>query len=208
MAKIVPTITAFTPEEYKTQLEKIKFANRIHPDFTDGKFAPSQTVNLIQAYWPEDVLADVHVMVEEPRQELETIISMDPNLAIIHVEAKGELSAIISKLKEVGISAGLAFLPESEIEPASELIQMVDHVLIFGGRLGYQGSEMQKEHLVKAEQARAINPQLELGWDGGVNDHNVREVAETGFDVINVGGYIQKADDPKAAFERLQALVS
>src|SRR5688572_4283924 len=164
MAEIVPTITAFSPEEYQQQLSKIKFAKRIHPDFTDGEFAPSRTVNLIEAHWPEGTAADLHIMYRQPTPHMETLISLSPNLVILHAEAEGDISDLFGQLEAVGIRKGLAILPDTSVGSVVSLIKNADHVLIFGGRLGYQGSELQTAQLAKLKQAKDINPQLELGW--------------------------------------------
>lgn len=206
MPEIVPTITAFTPEEYKTQLDKIKFAPRLHLDFTLNDLAPSRTVNLIQAYWPEKTWIDIHLMYQKPTEHIETLISLAPKLAILHAEADGDLPQLFEKLKAVDIRAGLALLPETTVESVKDLIKKVDHVLVFGGRLGYQGSELQTEQLAKIAQVKKITP-LEVGWDGGVHDDNVMEVAAAGADVINVGGYMQKAKNPESAYDKLKKLV-
>lgn len=207
MATIVPTITAFSPEEYNQQLQKIAFAKRIHPDFTDGIFAPSKTVNLIEAHWLKDQVVDLHVMYQKPAKHLETLISLNPTLVILHAEAQGELTDVFGQLKAVGIKTGLAILPDTAVASVASLIKQVEHVLIFGGRLGYQGSELQTEQLVKVNQAKDIKPELELGWDGGVNDVNIRQVAAAGTNVINVGGYLQKAKDPKQAYDKLEQIL-
>ena len=201
--EIVPTITAFSSKEYKNQLNKIKFAKRIHPDFTDGIFAPSRTINLIQAYWPDDVVIDLHVMYKKPAEHIETMISLKPNLVILHAESDGNLSDLFEQLKAVNIRTGLALLPETSVESVEVQIKKIDYVLVFGGRLGYQGSQLQHENLDKIKQVKDINPKLEVGWDGGINDANAAKVIEAGADVLNVGGFIQHAESPKKAYDKL-----
>lgn len=207
MPEIVPTITAFTPEDYKNQLEKINFAPRLHLDFTLNDLAPSRTINLIQAYWPEKKWIDIHLMYQKPAEYIETLISLAPKLAILHAEADGDLLRLFDQLKAVDIKAGLALLPETSAESFREIIKRVDHVLIFGGRLGYQGSELQTKQLGKIARVKEIAP-VEVGWDGGVHDGNIAEVAAAGADVINVGGFMQKAINAESAYEKLQKLAS
>jgi pentose-5-phosphate-3-epimerase len=47
---------------------------------------------------------------------------------------------------------------------------------------------------------------LEIGWDGGVTDQNISQLAFAGVDVFNVGGFIQKAEDPEKAFHVLERI--
>jgi ribulose-phosphate 3-epimerase len=53
---------------------------------------------------------------------------------------------------------------------------------------------------------KQYKPDLEVGWDGGINDQNVAELINGGVDVLNVGGYIQRAEDPARAFAALQRI--
>ncbi len=50
---------------------------------------------------------------------------------------------------------------------------------------------------------RKLKPELEIGWDGGVNDTNAAILVQSGVDVLNVGGFIQKSKDPQAAYNKL-----
>jgi ribulose-phosphate 3-epimerase len=61
--------------------------------------------------------------------------------------------------------------------------------------------------LEKVQQAKSINPNIEIGWDGGVNAENVRQLADAGVDIINSGGYIHRAPDPALAYHTLVKLL-
>ncbi len=208
VVKIVPTITAHDPHQYAMQLERDEsVSKRIHLDICDGEFAPTTTVNLEQSYWHEKTEADLHLMINKPGMRTEICISLNPSLVIIHVEASdyGYVSKteMLEQLKAVGIKTGIALLPHTAVQTVEDLITKVDHVLIFGGRLGYQGSNLQKDVLPKIAQVKAINHGVEVGWDGGVDNTNAAEVIKAGADVLNVGGFIQKAEDPKKAYDKL-----
>ncbi len=208
MTVICPAILQDTPEKYKADLDKVTgFAKRIQIDIADGIFTPNNTINLIQVYWPADVQADLHLMLKEPLKELETVISLNPSLVIIHAEADGDLVSFFMHINQVGIRTGLAFLPQTTVASQKSLIEQVDHVLIFGGTLGSYGGKLDRSCLVKAKEAKAIKPDLELGWDGGINEQNAIDVSNAGFDVLNTGGYLQKADDPQVAYAKLEAVV-
>ena len=60
--------------------------------------------------------------------------------------------------------------------------------------------------LEKVRLIKAINPTVEIGWDGGANDTNARQLMEGGIDVINCGGYLH-GDNPLAAWHRIQQIV-
>lgn len=204
MTFVVPTVTAENAHIYREEIERVSsFADRIHIDLADGVFAPTKLVNPIQAWWPEEKIADIHIMYSKPSEHIETLISLRPNLVVFHVESDDNILALMSQLQEVGVKAGIALLESSQPEDSKELIENADHVLIFGGKLGYHGGEAQLDLLQKVPRIKEINPDTEIAWDGGINDENVLQIAQAGVDVMNVGGFIQKADAPQDAYDIL-----
>ncbi len=102
-------------------------------------------------------------------------------------------------------ASGLALLQDTSVESVSRIINKFNHILIFSGHLGYHGGQADLSLLDKVKQVRELHPQAEIGWDGGINDQNVKQLAEAGVDVLNVGGFIQKAADPVQAFKKISA---
>ncbi len=205
MSVICPTILADNAHTYRTQLERIEeFAKRIQIDLTDGEFAPTNTINPVQAYWPAGMDVDIHLMYKTPSQQLEQLIHMGPNMIILHAEAEGELLEMFNDIGAAGIETGVALLKETRVEDAKQLIEAVDHVLIFSGDLGKFGGKVDESLFTKIRDVKEINPSVEIGWDGGVNADNAEMLMRAGVDVLNVGGFIQKSDNPQAAYAILE----
>jgi pentose-5-phosphate-3-epimerase len=76
--------------------------------------------------------------------------------------------------------------------------------MIFAGALGKNGGTADMLQIEKVKLIRAINPEVEIGWDGGVSVENVRTLAHSDINVLNVGSAIMKAPDPKAAWNELE----
>lgn len=208
MAVICPTILAGNAHTYRTQLERIEgFAKRIQVDLTDGIFAPTTTINPVQAYWPPAVDVDIHLMYQEPAEQIEQLIHMGPNMIILHAEAEGNLLEMFTEIAANGIETGVALLKDTTAEDAVQYIELVDHVLIFSGSLGQFGGSVDESLFSKVRQVKEINPAVEVGWDGGANAENALSLIRAGIDVINVGGYIQKAEDPQAAYDIITAKI-
>jgi ribulose-phosphate 3-epimerase len=206
MSIICPSVTTKSLGEYTKVIELIEeFAERIHVDFADGNFAPVKLVSPIEAHWPVHIHADFHLMLRDPLKEIETIISQHPYLVIIHAESQ-HVGEMIDELNAVRIKTGIALLPETSVESAAPLIERSEHVLIFGGHLGYYGGEADLTQLDKVKEIRAINEGIEIGWDGGANDKNVALIRAGGVDVINVGSFIQNSADPATAYRLLTQL--
>ena len=206
MALICPTILAETPEDFARQMDRIAgFAERIQIDLGDGKFTSTKTINPIQVWWPKDIEADIHLMFQNPLEHVETLVSLHPHMVIIHAEAEGDLKAFAEHLHKFDIKTGIALLPETSVESVSELLSVVDHILIFSGNLGHFGGKADLNLLDKVKQCHEANKTLEIGWDGGANEETLPALVKGGIDVLNVGGAIQRSENPEKAYATLVA---
>lgn len=204
MSLVVPTVLAATPEEYKADLERVHtFVNRIHVDWSDGSFAPSQTIPVGQIWWPQEWQADIHVMVANPLQQLDILISMRPHLIIFHAEVQVDLLSALQKVKASGIKAGVALMRSTVPSDVAKLIEVADHVMVFSGDLGKYGGTASMMQLEKIRLIKNINNAVEIGWDGGVTLENAFSLSQGGVDVLYTGKAVQQASDPKAAYDAL-----
>lgn len=204
---ICPTITAANPEEYRQQMERVEpFAGRLHVDLSDGKFAPRRLVNFDQVWWRGDRSIDLHLMYQWPTIHRDVLLALAPRLIVIHAESEGNFAGFADILHHHGIEVGVALLAKTPVSVIQPALDFIDHVLIFSGNLGHQGgSKADLKLLEKAQELKQLKPALEVGWDGGVNDKNIAQIASAGVEVINVGGFIQKDDDPASAYAKLGA---
>ena len=133
------------------------------------------------------------------------ILKLRPSLCILHAEASENLLPVFETLKAAGIRTGVALLPSTYPGNVKPYIEAVDHVLVFAGQLGVQGSPADLMQMEKIALIRNMKPELEIGWDGGANITNVRALAHADLDVINVGSAISQAADPAEVFQSLVA---
>ena len=203
---IVPAILTDNKQDYRDQAEKINvFTRRVQIDVTDGVFAPTQTLDITNIWWPKNWAADLHLMVTNPSEHLDTVLKLTPSLCILHAEANEDLLPSFERLKAAGIKTGVALLPSTYPGTVKHYIDAADHVLIFAGQLGVQGAPADLMQMEKIALVRNMKPEVEIGWDGGANLTNVRALAHADLDVINVGSAIVRATDPAAAFQALVA---
>jgi ribulose-phosphate 3-epimerase len=204
MSVIVPTIMAETLDQLREVVQKIKpFTQRAHFDISDGEFAPTFLLNETQLYWEQGWQVDIHAMVSRPSEHIPQLIALKPDLVIIHVETGEDTVANLTQLKEAGIRAGVALLKATVPSKYAEAIKAADHVMIFSGDLGKFGGTASMMQLEKVRLVKAINPNAEIGWDGGVNVENAYTLSKGGVDVLNTGGAIAKAEDPDAVYAKL-----
>lgn len=208
-AVICPSVTPSTPDPhtYREQIERVAFAKRVQIDLMDGEFAPNKNLNPIQVWLPDGVEADIHLMYQRPSEHLETLISLKPHMIILHIEADGNIEEYIKHIKKFGIKAGVALLADTSVAEAHGCIEIADHVMLFAGSLGSFGGVADLSVLKKIPQIRDIRSDIEIGWDGGINSDNIATLVDGGVEVCNVGGFIQRNESPRAAYDRLTAEV-
>jgi ribulose-phosphate 3-epimerase len=192
---------------YKRQIEQtVSYAHRVHIDLSDGFFA-SKLIEIEEVWWPGGVRADLHVMYERPFDHIEALTALRPQLIIVHAEAEGDFVAFANHVHHYGIEVGVALSPETSVESIQPALELIDHVLIFSGHLGRFGGHADLGLLDKARQLRGLKPQLEIGWDGGIDAQNAGDLARGGIDVLNAGGYLHGAVEPRHAYATLMAAI-
>jgi ribulose-phosphate 3-epimerase len=208
MSQIVPTVTAEDIDNFIIQYKLVSsFANRIHLDIMDGKFAPtiSPTPNKSWFGFKGSIL-DIHIMHSRPELVIDDLLELSPSLVIVHAESNTDVPLLASKLRLLNIKTGIALLPETNIDEIEYILPHVQHVLIFGGHLGFHGGVADLKMLEKAKSIKSIYKNIELSWDGGANINNIKAIVESGIDVVNVGSAIHTANNPKDAYLELSKL--
>ena len=201
---IAPSITVETEEEYKASITRIEgFAQRVHIDVSDGAFAPVFMVEPEKLWWPRQWIVDIHAMVTTPMDYMDRLINLKPHLITFHAETNIDLVPIMENIKRRGIKAGIALLKTTVPATVAAAIRVADHVLVFSGDLGHYGGTASLMQLEKVRLIKAINPNVEIGWDGGISVDNAFTLSQGGVNVFNIGGALAKADDPAGVYATL-----
>ena len=201
MSEIAPCITVENEYEFEAVIEKIKpFAQRVQIDISDGEFAPVLLLDPEKIQWPQEWTVDIHAMVSHPLDYVDKLIALKPHLIIFHAETDVDLLPIFEKIKKYGIEAGVALLKTTVPRTVENYIKAADHVLIFSGDLGHYGGKASLMQLEKVRLVRGINPNVEIGWDGGIVIENAFLLTQGGVNVLNVGGALANAENPEGVY--------
>lgn len=207
MAKVAPAILATTAAEYNQKLTLVQqLSPRYQVDVVDGKFAPNLTVILEDIHNFDGGQLDLQLMVEDPTSMIGGCGELGANLIIIHFESKCDHVAVFESIRTLGAKVGLALNPDTTIDQCRDLLTKIDHLLIMTVHPGFSGQTFLADNLAKIAQAKAINPNLEAGVDGGVNQSTARQAVESGANILYSGSFIFTSPDPQTAFEGLTAI--
>ena len=175
----------------------------VHIDVMDGHFVPNLTmgVPLLKQLKPAtNLLCDVHLMIDNPLDELPWFIDAGADLLNVHVEAldEADLARAIAQIHEAGLLAAAALKPKTPVSALSPVIAELDMALVMSVEPGFAGSDLKVAEVVQMARA-AGNEELLIQVDGGIGLATAPLVAAAGADVLVCGNAVFKADDPRAA---------
>ncbi len=203
---IVPAILTDNKADYRAQMVKFNpITHRVQVDITDGVFAKGVTIDLANVWWPKGWQVDIHLMAAHPSDYLPILLKMRPHLCILHAEAEENLLPVFDELKKAEVKVGVALLPSTYPGNIKSYIDAADHVLIFAGHLGVQGSPADMMQMEKIAIVRKLKSEVEIGWDGGANMNTIRALAHADLDIINVGSALTKVQNPAEAYAAMVA---
>ncbi|HEY50258.1 MAG TPA: ribulose-phosphate 3-epimerase [Dehalococcoidia bacterium] len=207
--KIVPAILTDDPAALEKMVRQAKsFTDYVQIDIMDGRFVPSQSIIREQVAGLSIKLRwEAHLMVTHPEEHLEVFQQAGASKIIFHHEATASPTEVISRIKNLGLEAGLAINPETPVSAIVPCINDVDSILLLTVNPGFYGSQFIPEVMDKVTELRNIQPGIEIGVDGGIKESNIKEIASVGVDYICVGSAIFLQADPAESYRRLQSLV-
>ncbi|MBQ7584888.1 MAG: ribulose-phosphate 3-epimerase [Desulfovibrionaceae bacterium] len=166
----------------------------LHLDVMDGCFVPNITFGpvLLEALRPKTKLFfDVHLMVEEPSRYLEAFAKAGADLLVVHAEACRHLERTLSQIKDLGLKAGLAFNPGTDLGVLPWLTHTLDLVLLMSVNPGFSGQKFISKTYAKLAQCRKLlaeePSEIALEVDGGVCPENAGALVARGADILVSG---------------------
>ena len=213
MIKIAPSILSadFSRLAEEIQTVELAGADMLHVDVMDGHFVPNITIGplVVDAIKPKTKLPlDVHLMIENPDQYIESFIKAGADIVSVHAEATVHLHRTIHLIKNLGAKASIALNPATSIYDLEYILEDLDMVLLMTVNPGFGGQSFIPSVLPKIRQLREMiekkNLSIDIQVDGGVNDRTVKEVVDAGANVLVAGSYVFNHKDRKQAIASLR----
>ncbi|MBU0934869.1 MAG: ribulose-phosphate 3-epimerase [Spirochaetes bacterium] len=169
-------------------------AQWLHLDVMDGHFVPNLTFGpkMIQDMRKHsDLFFDTHLMVEQPEQLLDEYINAGSDAITFHLEAVTHAHRLVQRIQDAGILAGIALVPSTPIDAVSELLPLVDLVLVMTVNPGFGGQKLIPQCVNKIKKLADFRLQNEsrykIAVDGGVNIETAAQILNAEADILVMG---------------------
>jgi ribulose-phosphate 3-epimerase len=211
--RIAPSILSSDFARLADEVAKVERggADQIHVDVMDGHFVPNITIGVpvVAALKKATSLPlDVHLMISEPDRYLEAFASAGAAIITVHAEAVYHLHRTLTRIRQLGVRAGVAINPSTPVDHIREVATEADVVLIMSVNPGFGGQVFIPRSVTKVSLANALlqaaGSTAEIEVDGGVDTSNAATLVRAGATMLVAGASIFGTPDPAAATRDLR----
>ena len=182
----------------------------IHVDIMDGHFVPNITVGppVVRSLRKvTEVPLDCHLMIENPDQYIPEFADAGADWISVHQEACVHLDRTLNLIKEHDCRAGVVINPATPVDSLSEVLDIVDYILVmsvnpgFGAQKFIPNSLHKMRRLAEWRAKRGLSYRIEV--DGGISPETVGDVVRAGAEILVAGNAVFGHGDPKTNAEKL-----
>ena len=163
----------------------------VHIDVMDGQFVPNLSmgpfiVETCRRITPLPL--DVHLMIEKPDNLVEAFAHAGANRISVHIENTPHIHRVLQHIRSLGCQPGIVLNPGTPASAITEVLPLVDLVLIMTVDPGYSGQIFQPETLSKIRQVRQMIETSQsaalLQVDGGITPQTLPSAYQAGARVF------------------------
>lgn len=172
----------------------------LHYDIMDGHFVPNisfgvPVVASISKLF--NVIHDVHLMIEKPRDFFDAFIKAGANIITFHYEVGNDVKTMLSWIDYLhlhNIKAGISIKPKTPVDVLEPLINHVDVCLVMSVEPGFGGQPFLSGALDKIIWLRnkidETKSKALIEVDGGINAETGKQCRVAGVDILVAGSYL------------------
>jgi ribulose-phosphate 3-epimerase len=182
----------------------------IHVDVMDGHFVPNLTVGppLVKSLRKATKLPlDCHLMIENPDQFIAEFVEAGADWISVHQEACRHLNRTLNLIRSHDALAGVVINPATPVETLTEVLEIIDYVLVMSVNPGFGGQKFIPETVHKIRRLADLRSQRGLNYrievDGGIALETVAEVVRAGAEILVAGNAVFGQGDPKTNAQKL-----
>ena len=178
-------------------------ADWFHVDIMDGVFVPNisfgfPVVKAIKKHAKKPL--DVHLMIVNPDQYIETFAEAGADVLTVHYEACPHLHRTVQAIKAAGMKAGVALNPHTPVHLLDDIVKDIDLVCMMSVNPGFGGQKFIQNTFNKVEALDWMKKEKEtdllIEIDGGVTLENDKQLLEAGANVLVAGNTVFGSSNP------------
>ncbi|SFL29459.1 ribulose-phosphate 3-epimerase [Halanaerobium salsuginis] len=213
--QFAPSLLAADFSNLTAEIKLIEKADYLHLDVMDGVYVPNITFGpgLIKAIRDKTELPfDTHLMITRPERYIDDFAAAGTDVLTVHLEATDHIHRVIQQIKEKGLQAGCSLNPATPLSSLEYILPDLDQVLIMSVNPGFGGQSYIPQITDKIAKLKRIITQndyeCKIEVDGGIKNHNLKEIVQAGADIIVAGSAIFKADSPAEALAKMRSIAA
>jgi ribulose-phosphate 3-epimerase len=189
-------------------------ADMLHVDVMDGHFVPNITIGpvVVQGIRATTSLPfDVHLMIENADQYIESFAKAGANLISVHFEACTHLNRTLQYIRSFSCKAGVVINPASPVEWLEDTLADLDYVLVMSVNPGFGGQKFlpmalrKTEKLLRMREERNLTFAIEI--DGGIGLSNLHDALSAGADWFVAGSSVFHSPDPAESVRQMKQVM-
>ena len=213
MTIIAPSLLAANFVRLAEDIAKVEAAGAdwLHLDIMDGHFVPNLTFGppIVAAIRKITKLPlDVHLMVTNPAALVDAFAAAGADWLTVHVETEPHLHRLVTHIRELGVRPAVVLNPATPLSSLEEILPEVDMVLVMSVNPGFGGQKFIPSSIDKIrrlkKQIMAVNREVLIEVDGGINAVTSPLVREAGAEVLVAGSAVFGNDDLIAAIRQIR----
>jgi ribulose-phosphate 3-epimerase len=206
LIELAPSILAADFGHLADQVERATAggASVIHVDVMDGHFVPNLTVGppLVKSLRKATQLPlDCHLMIEHPDQYIPEFADAGADWISVHQEVCRHLNRTLHLIKSHDCRPGVVINPATPVETLTEVLDIVDYVLVMSVNPGFGAQKFipatlhKMKKLAEIRAARGYSYRIEV--DGGIGMDTVADVVRAGAEILVAGNAVFGEGDAK-----------
>ena len=173
-------------------------ADFIHFDVMDNHYVPNLTIGplvceALRNYGIKSTI-DVHLMISPVDEIIPDFAKAGADYITFHPEASKHVDRTIKLIKDNGCMPGIVLNPATNVSVLEYCLDQIDMVLLMSVNPGFGGQKFIESTYEKISEVKemidAINPNIRLEVDGGINPKNIGKIAECGADTFVAGSAV------------------
>jgi ribulose-phosphate 3-epimerase len=146
-------------------------------------------------------------MIENPDQYIPEFAQAGADWISVHQEACRHLNRTLHLIRSHDALAGVVLNPATPVETLSEVLDIVDYVLVMSVNPGFGGQKFIPASLHKIARLATLRAERNLIFrievDGGVALDTVQQVVRSGAEVLVAGNAVFGSGDPKSNAQKM-----